>query len=512
MSNSENSIRSLIKEFRESPLAPLELPRIIKQLSDPNTSILDFKPYYYRDPVLSSYLIEAAWKHAKNKDNAPIAVDHAMSTLGMTGAEKLFFNLQQKLKAHEKPVAVSEEVKFLMSASILAAELVNKLLANSAKAKQLYWPTMTYNFAETLLWHLKPKPMWRIQYRQLVLPKKLPLFEQAKLGFDLREWRMAVAKEWHMSHLVHLTYEKQPPFGRKDLLQYIHHGYSSKTQTLKQWHLTDSWLILTANWLAKATLASWLSNGYQHYFKITQRAFNVSYKKLGLSLEDAIRASSEQLKGSQLFVPAVRHFELKSKAVYPEWLNAKPKIPLKRHAKFAKQSYELKQKADLIAVEKFTHEIRNKPKRYRNTNVLLRQILELTTDKLNFSRASLLIVDWKNKKVSTAMYSSQKEQNKIKLSFDFSQKTPLKKFLVESLFVVFDKRKHENIWSRLPTEIHEQNIDRFVFFSFKPKEKVEFLIYIDALGKSDISIEKLKATKQLLLTANKVIIYNTSKS
>ncbi len=512
MSNSENSIRALIKELTDNPPLPLELTKIIKQLRDPNTSILDFKHSYSKDPVLSSYLIAAAWSQAKNKDNAPIAADHAMSTLGMSGAEKLFVSLQSKSKSAGKLPRVSEEIKYLMTASVLAAELTAKLVGPSAKAKQLYWPTLTYNFAETLLWYLKPKPMWRIQYRQLVLPKKLPLFEQAKLGFDIREWRIAVAKEWHMGELIQLTYQKQPPFGRNDLLEYAKHGFSRKTATLRDWHATDSWLILTANWLAKSLLASWLSNNYRHYFKITQQAFNVSHKKLQLSIQEALRSSSEQLKGSQLFVPAIKHMELKGKTIYPEWLNAAPTIPPQRNMKFAKQAATLKQKADLIAVQKFTVEIRKKPKQFRNTNVLLRQVMDLTTGKLNFSRASLLIVDWKNKKVSTAMFANQKNQEKIKLSFEFSQKTPFRKFLVEQAFLVFDKSKHENIWNKLPTEIQNDKVEQFVFFSFKPNEKIEFLIYIDAIGKSNISIEKLKTTKQLLQTANKVIEYNARKT
>lgn len=512
MSNSENSIRALIKELRETPPLPLELTKIIKQLRAPNTSILDFKHSYIKDPILCSYLIEAAWKQVKIKDNAPIAVDHAMSTLGMAGAEKLFLQLQSKSETSNQILKTGDEVKFLMSASILAAELTAKLLANSTKAKQLYWPTLTYNFAECLLWYIKPKPMWRIQYRQLVLPKKIPLFEQAKLGFELKEWRKAVAKEWHMGELIQQTYEKQPPFGRKDLLQYANQGFSRKTPTLQGWHSSDSWLILTSNWLAKALLASWLSNNYQHYSKITQRAFNVSHSKLQLNVQEALRSSSELLKGSQLFVPAVTHIQLRGKSVYPEWLNAAPKIPLKRNSKFAKQSIELKHKADLIAVQKFAHEIRNKPKQYKNTNVLLKQIMDLITNKLSFSRASLLIVDWKKKKVSTAMFANQKGSDKIKLGFEFSQKTPLRKFLTEQIFLVFDKNKHKEVWGKLPKEIQNSNIEQFVFFSFKPKEKVEFLIYIDALGKVKIPINKLKVTKQLLQTANKVITYNASKT
>jgi hypothetical protein len=511
MSDSDNCIRALIDEYRAAPLPPLELSSIIKDLRDKDTSIQAFKQYYTCDPLLSSFIIDAGWNHSKNKQNPPYASDLALSSLGIDKTKRIFDKLKPT-KTSAEAVAHSDEVKFLMSSAVLASELVLKLMGNSAKAKTLYWASYHHQFADILLWHLKPKSMWRIHYRELTLPKKLPLFEQVKLGFDLRQWRKAIANEWHMGELNQITYDKQTPFARKELLEYIDNGYNNKTPCLKGWHLTDSWLILTANWLAKAILANWLQNSYQHYFNIAATAYNVSHKKLNSCVQEAVRSASVSLNGSWLFVPAHQYLQQTSNTIYPIWLNAAPKRPVRRSAKFAKENKQLKQKSDLIAVEKFTLEIRKNPKRYRNTNVLLRQIMDLAVEKLHFSRATLLVVDWTNKKVSTAMFAKQKELERIKLEFDFSQNTPLKKFIVEQRFFVFEKFKHQKIWSKLPSEILRQKINTFVFFSFKPKQKIEYLLYIDTLDRSDISTEKLNTTKQLLSTANRVIQYNASKT
>ncbi len=512
MSDSEKSIQALIKEYHLTPIRPLELADIVEQLRDPSTSIQSLTRYFYRDPMLCGYLLQTAWQQAKNKENAPFAADHALSSLGMERVSQFFKSWQSNTKRAEPARPISDEVKFMMSSAVLAAELMRQLTENSPKLKSLYWAALNHNFADTLLWSLKPRPMWRIQYRQLVLPKKIPLFEQAKLGFDLCQWRIAIGKEWHLSELNQITYAKQFPFSRKELLHYGEHGYSNQTATLKSWHLTDSWLIVTVNWLAKCILASWFKNSYKHYIGITQQAFRVSSKKLQQAVQGAIRESSEHLKQSQLFIPAERHLQLSGSSVYPQWLNAAPKVPARRDSKYLQQTAQLKQKADLIAAEKFIHEIRSKPKQFRNTNVLLRQVMDLMIEKIGCSRASLLVVDWKNKKVSTSMFVRQNNCEKIKLAFDFASKTPLVKFVAEQGFMFFDKNKHGKIWNRLPQEIITQNIDQFIFFSFKPAQRVDFLIYVDNANQDAINQERLKTTKQLLSTTNKVISYNTSKT
>lgn len=511
MSSSGSGISALIKEYKSNSLLPIELPQIINKIASEDASVLDFKSDYFRDPLLCSYIIDLAWQKAKNKENSPFAADHAMSAIGIVGARKFFATMNKSKLAGKIEENLTNEIRFTMSSSLLAGEIAKCLLAKNSKANLIYWSSLTHQFPDILLWHLKPRPMWRIQYRQLKLPKKLPLFEQAKLGFDMNQWRQAIGKEWHMNHLNQSTYEKQAPYRRKELLEYINNGYGPNTPSLKEWHLTDSWLILTANWLARSIMAPWLRNSYQHYFKIAQKAYSTSDKKTSAAICQAVATVSEHLKGSCLYVPAVSMLQLPSPSIYPAWLNAAPKKPVKRDMKFIRKATELKQTADLLAAQKFITELKTRPTQFKNINVLLRQVLDLSTSKLNFSRASLLVVDWKNKQVSTGLFATQAEQEKIKPSFSFAENTPLKKFLIEQAFLIFDAEKHQNIWHKLPKEIIEQQVKRFVLFSIKPTDKIEFLIYLDSNGKNTPSVDKLKMTKLLLSTVNKVISYNKNK-
>ncbi|MBV1909080.1 MAG: hypothetical protein KUG78_07130, partial [Kangiellaceae bacterium] len=317
--------------------------------------------------------------------------------------------------------------------------------------------------------------------------------------------------EWNMNELNQTTYSKQPPFSRSELIEYINNGYSKSTPSLKEWQLTDSWLILCCNWLARTIMAPWLVNSYQHYFKIAQRAFSLTDKKMNLGISEAINDCSVQLKDSPLFVPAVSFFQQKSPTNYPEWLTAAPKKPVKRDLKYAKSASELKGKAELLSVQNFLRELKSKPGNFKNANQLIRQVMELCINKLGFTRSSLLVVDWSNKQVSTSLFINQTDSPKIKPNFSFTENTPLKKFLVEQGFLMFDLTKHQKIWHKLPKEIIEQQVKNFVLFSLKPKSKVEFLIYLDGKGKTTISEDKLKIVKLLLLTTNKVMSYNMTK-
>ncbi len=351
MADPSIAISNLIQKYKTSPLLPLELSLVIKRLNDDNASVLDFKNQYYRDPLLCAYLIDLAWHRTKNKTNHPVAADHAMSTVGIDGARDYLANLSLKLTSCENEQQdvndnLSDEIKFVMSSSLLAASIAENCCNNSSKGHQLYWASMAHQFPDLLMWHLKPKAMWRIQYRQIKLAKKLPLFEQAKLGFELNQWRQSIANEWHMSELNQITYTKTPIENRKELLEYMHHGFSKKTPSIKSWQLTDSWLILTSNWLAKAIMAPWLCNSYSHYHRIAQQAFCLNDNKMSHAVIKAIRETSHHLKGSALFVPASCYLNLRGNFSYPVWLNAAPKIPVKREQKYIEKAKELKKSSE----------------------------------------------------------------------------------------------------------------------------------------------------------------------
>lgn len=510
MKNSDSEIEKLISQYKAHPMLPLELPSIIERLNTENASVLDFKNQYYRDPLLCAYIIDLAWHKTQKKANHPFAADHAMSIVGIDGAKDYLSKMSTDLRKNtlEEKQLLTKELKFIMTSSLLAAELVKNLCTSKQKANNLYWATMAHQFPDLLLWYLKRKPMWRIQYRQIKLAKKLPVFEQAKLGFELNQWRTAVAKEWHMSSANQITYSKILPDKRKQLLEYMRHGYSEKTSSLKQWLHTDSWQILTANWLARAILSPWMANSYQHYFRIAMQSFASNERNLSHIIMDSIRTTSEHLKDSLLYVPAVVFLNLTSQNHYPDWINAAPKRPVRRDKKYIQKAGQLKQSANLIAIQNFISELREMPRNFSNSNKLFRKVLAVCIKRLEFSRACLLVVDWPNQQVSTSLFFQQEDKQKIKPDFDFSVNTPLKKFLVEQGFLLFDSTKHSKFWHKLPKEIIQQKVKNFILFSIKPSKQVKALIYLDMQGRKPPSAEKIKIVKLLLSTTNRVMIEN----
>lgn len=193
---------------------------------------------------------------------------------------------------------------------------------------------------------------------------------------------------------------------------------------------------------------------------------------------------------------------IKSKTQYPDWLNAAPKVPVKRDLKYINQASQLKVSAEKMAVQNFLNRLKANPRRLSNPNKLFHDTIDLCTRKLGFSRACLLVVDWKNKEVNTNLFSHQEDKDKIKPCFSFHQPTPLTKFLVEQGFLFFESKKHAKIWNKLPQEIIQQKVDNFILFSFKPTDKVNWLIYLDRKGEKPPSPEEIQITKTLLKRIN----------
>jgi len=505
MAETNGEIAKLISQYKSNPLLPLELPLIVEKLGSKNPSVLGFKKLYFRDPLFCAYVIDLAWHKTENKENHPIAADHAMNTVGIDGVKNYLDSISTVNPRTNSKEVLSDEVRFSLTSSLLAAELAKQLSGNKPKSNALYWASLAHQFPDTLLWHLKPKPMWRIQYRQIKLPKKLAVFEQAKLGFELIEWRQAVAKEWHLSEFNQLTFAKSPLFGRKELLNYAANGYSEQCEGLKDWIDCDSWLVLTANWLAKAILAPWFANSYRHYFMVAQHAFRLSDKKTNAAIVAALRETSQHLHDSRLLVPAAAFLNLKSKPHYPEWLNSAPKIPLQRNKKFAEQGKLLKQSTQNLAVRKLIKELIETPEKFANINQLLKVVLDSCLNNLQYSRVSLLLIDWNGKKVKTSICLNSKNSEKIRPDFTIEPNAPLKKFLSNQGFLYFDIQKHSKIWHRLPKAINDQQVKGFVMFSLKPKTQVKALIYLDTKGEAIPSVETIKLTKQLLNAANSAL-------
>ncbi len=327
MSNAAALIQSQIQKYLKDPLVPLELTGILNKLRDPECSSDAFKSEYKRDPILSWYLITAAANKTRTKINHPFAADHSMSTLGISEAEKLFSPLKS---IERKPL--SDEVKFYLSASLLAAELAQQIAPFAHGHAQAYWTALYYNLPDTLLWFLQPRHMWRIFYRQLTIPRKQGLFEESKLGFNLFEWRQAVAKAFELSEQNKLLFTKPLPGNPKELLAYRMKGLTDDSPSLKQWHQQEAWLVVLANRLARAILAPWNATAFQHIFKMIQQLAHCDDRKLFHAVNDSVRKVSDNIADTCLFTPAVNYLLIRGKPAYPEAI-IRPQADIKKRVR-----------------------------------------------------------------------------------------------------------------------------------------------------------------------------------
>jgi len=502
--NKPSSISELLKRYQNDPILPLELIKILPKLRKKDASVEHFKSFYRRDPLLSAYLVDLAWQATKKRDNHPFDAEHAMSTIGINRAKGFFTNISDS-----KKTSISDEVKFILTSSLLAGELARNLANQSSfssKSNSLYWAAVAHQFPDTLLWHLNSKAMWRVQYQQTKYCLKITDIESKYFGFTRADWRQAVAKQWHMSNLNQATFIKKPPNIPKDLIQYSENGYNPKLASLKEWHNTDSWLILTANWLAKSLMAPWLINRSHHYFKIAQKAYSINHKKLNHAISQSIRKVSENTYDSRLFIPAISHLYLPQSHIYPAWLNEKI-VNEKSKSKLNEQTNK-----NSIDIKALLNKLINTPEKFNNSAELLTQSFTAITSGIGFSRISFMTIDWNNKRVISKMAFCKSGQGlqKIKPDFEFTKPTPLQKFLDTQGFLVFDINKHQKIWSKLPVAIKQQRVPQFALYSIKQSDKVKALIYID--GESSIFSEanKIKQLKIILNAVNNALSGNSN--
>jgi len=500
--NKPSSIPELLKRYQADPILPLELAEILPMLRKKDASVEHFKGFYRRDPLLCAYLVDLSWQATKKRDNHPFDAEHAMGTIGINGAKKFLNDIPEGEKT-----AISDEVKFILSSSLLAGELAKNISAQSSfasKSNVLYWGAIAHQFPDTLLWHLNLKGMWRVQYRQTKHCLNIAEVESKYLGFTRADWRQAVAKQWHMAELNQTTFLKHPPNIPKELIQYSKDGYDKQLISLKQWHNTDSWLILTANWLAKSLMAPWLINRSHHYFKIIQKAYSINDKKLKVAISESVRKASENIYDSRLFVPASCHLYLPTPNIYPKWLNEKPIIK-KLKTTTAKNEPAFDIKAIL-------QKLINRPETFKNSADLITQSFTAITKGIGFSRVCFMTINWHNKQVVTKMAFCKSGENiqKIKPDFEFVKPTPLQNFLTSQGFLVFDIKKHQKVWSKLPIAIRQQRVTQFAFYSIKQGEKVKALVYIDGKESLFSDPNKIKQLKIILNAMNKALSGNTN--
>ncbi|WP_444995442.1 hypothetical protein [Aliikangiella sp. IMCC44359] len=501
MNDASALIKQRLKDYQLKPLLPVELPQIKLKLDDPNSSTDSFKNLYSRDPIFCLYLLSEGWKATKHKSNHPFAADHAMSTIGLGGAQKCFNQLN-----NSSSINLSQEVTFCLSSSLLAGELANSLGHLNQSSNQRYWTALFYYLPDTLLWYLKPKSMWHIYYRQLTRPTRLKLFEEAKLGFNLKDWRQAVAKELHLSEQCQQVYSKELPSSPKELLTYTQSGYSDDTPSLESWHKQEAWLIVLANRLARAILAPWHTRSFQHTFKLIQQQSGADSKKIKHAISQAIRQVSNNLIDSKLPNPGVGYLLNSCSPPFPDWL-VKPKVDKKRlnsiNAKklSSKQASttNVKKSSISVLIKKLTKNAGD----FRSSTELVHDGLNGLIDIVGYDRTAFLIVNYKFFNAQTKVAIANPKKRAIKPDFSFKEAIPLNCFLEKQAFISFSHEKHKKIWHKLPTEILRQGVSNFVFCSLKPGKKVRALIYFDSSDQTLFNQAILNEVKKLLKAMNK---------
>ncbi|MCW8877858.1 MAG: hypothetical protein OQK51_12470 [Kangiellaceae bacterium] len=466
-----------------------------QKLSSPSASVDSMKPDYRRDPIFCWLMVSAAYEKTKHKTSQPFAADHAMSAIGLGGVEETLQPFS-KLKQPE----LSPEVIYFLSTSILAAELAKQIGAAALGRPQTYWTALFYQMPNTLLWYMQPKAMWRIYYRQLSLPKKMALFEESKLGFNLHDWRIAVADHFHMSEDLQLLFNKVLPDNLKELHEYARNGFSEKTPSLKEWHRQEAWLVILCNRLARAITVPWQARSYKNNFDLIQQLLSMESNRLSSIIQQSIRDVSKSLSGSQLMVPAMGYLMLNSKPYFPEWLNNRELVrkniaQKKQHSSTA----VTKRKSQLTELIK---RLTTTPHSFNNSAELVNAGLKGLIDELDFSRVAFLAVDHKTKFAQTKIALCKKGAKKIRPEFEFKNSTPLSKFIEQQTFMCITKEKHQKVWRKLPLAIQKDNVQAFVFCSLQPGKQVRALIYIDSDNLADYSLENLAKVKMLIKALN----------
>ena len=495
MSKAQELIKKRLSEYKLKPLLPLELSNLRRKLKSPSASVDSLKPFYQRDPIFCWSIVSAAYQKTQHKTSQPFAADHAMSAIGLGGVEQAL----QPFSKLEQP-ELSPEVLYFLSTSVLAAELAKQIGASALGRPQTYWTALFYQMPNTLLWHLQPKAMWRIYYRQLSLPKKMALFEEAKLGFNLHDWRIAVAENFHMSEDLRLLYQKALPDNLKELHEYASNGFSDKTPSLEEWHRQEAWLVILCNRLARAITVPWQARSYKNNFNLVQQLLAIESSKLSSLIQKSIRTVSESLSGSQLMIPAAGYLMLNSKPYFPGWLNNNDLV--RKNIAQKKQHLSIAVTKQKSALTELIKRLTTAPHSFNNSAELVHAGLKGLIDELDFSRVSFLAVDHKAKLAQTKIALCKPGAGKIRPEFEFKQPTPLTKFIDQQTFMCITKEKHQKVWHKLPLAIQKEDVQAFVFCSLQPGKQVRALVYIDSDNLADYSLENLAKVKMLLKAIN----------
>ncbi|MGX5202818.1 hypothetical protein [Aliikangiella sp. IMCC44632] len=505
MGNSKVIIDKALKDYSSMPILPLELSAIARKLRDSSSSNDSFKRIYQRDPAFCWYLIQAGWRATKDKANHPIAADHAMSTIGLNQAKKVFLPLTKLT-----PAPLSDEVKSLLSSSLLAAEIAKRIGQQIGAGPQIYWTSLQYQLPDIMLWHLKPKQMWRIYYRHLTIPKRTKTFEEAQLGFNLAQWRQQVSAKHLVCDALQRLYKTQLPASKKEIFEYSKNGLSDKTPSLKSWHGYEGGLLVASNRLARSVIVPWHPRAMQHAINLLTQIANLDEKKIKHEVYTAIRTVSENLFYSQLPNPGYTLLLKRSRPHFPGWL-VHPVIDPKKlkrqqtvkQAKIVQQKSQEMQQLNPENFKLLLKRLLEMSSKATESGAFIQQCMQQFILTIGYSRASFLMLNHQTGIAETKIALAAKDVKKIRPVLNFNEALTLSAFKEKATYMKFDMVKHEKVWHQLPTAVQQQRVTQFILCSLQPGKKVRAIIYLDSPLQRLFDDNRQVYTRKLLATFNK---------
>jgi hypothetical protein len=518
--STDTDLKAILKRYQNNPILPLELSRITSLLNKTSDFSMELlKPFYSCDPLLCATLIRLGWQATQKKDNHPFSPEHASNILGLEVIKPFFLKMPTHITS-----PLSKEVTWLLSCSLLAAELIKNIAEISIFKRNktpLYWAAMAHLLPETLLWHLNQKAMWVIFSERIHTfhphhesIQKNEAFEKKHWGFFLKEWNTLMAQEWHMSVLNQKTFETSSLYPSKKLIHYMQANEQNENSdqkisreeclNIKNKFNTESGLIVTLNGLSKVLMANWFPNTYSHYFSFIKKIYGISETHLKSAIHLSLRNISTQMIGSSLFIPMNCHHLMKDSPPYPEYFIRQNQTQIKKSiSENAVKTEKKKTIKNVFTIKSLLNQLLHQPESFQNSTKIIMASFEAIMQ-LGFFRVCFMQVDWKNKQVISKISltcPNMATLSKIEPNFNFTHPTPLNKFLMSKGFLIFNDEKHQNIWKKLPIAIQTQKIKRFALFSIKPNQRVKALIYIDTPHLSYFDDERKTNPLKMILNA-----------
>jgi hypothetical protein len=438
-------------------------------------------------------------------------------------------------------------VIFYLSANLLAAELAYQSMGQN---EHDYWSALFYGTPDTMMWYLHPRGMWHIFYRRVWRPRNLRTFEETRFGFNLKQWRLAVSRQWRLDDRAEALFSIDIPNDPKQLLQYINSDFHKLELGMGDWRDSEGLKLIACNYLARAILNPWFRNCYNHYFKLLQRALHADRKRLQMAVINSVRRVSEDLRDSRLLNPGVAWLWQRCQPLYPDFI-INPQVDPTKAAKFKgtrspiarplsgtpsanrkavkistntdspqtqhqpeqplasspakKQERVPATKTNIKLAATLLKKLQDEPLSFPTTGWMLQETLEALVKGLGCSRAAYLQIDAASKQAKTKLEQRAQGVDKLNLHIDFSAPTPLSKFLSKESAMVLSKKRHRAIWPKLPKPLLEQQIDEFALTSVATGSRVNLLIIATPAKDIEFTDKEWHRVRKLCLTLGKAL-------